>query len=102
MLILGDDGVAGRGRQHRSDAWPRQSQQAQQGQDGNQLPDRVSGHSRRACLQRPRSYTRPTAIGGLVADRLGFAVSAAVIVWLGGVIRVAEKVWLPASAAVKA
>src|SRR5882672_622323 len=48
------------------------------------------------------SYTTPTAIGGLVADMLGFALSAAVIVWLGGVIRVAEKVWVPASAAVKA
>ena len=44
---------------------------------------------------------RLTVIGGLVADRLAFTVSATVMVWLGGLISVTEKVWVPASAAVK-
>ena len=51
-----------------------------------------------------RGQTSVTAIGGLVAFRLGLAVSVTVKVWLvSGVVtvtRVMEKVWRPASPAV--
>ena len=55
----------------------------------------------RAMRTASPGYVSPTAIGGLVADKVPFAESATVIVWLGGVIRVALKVWIPASWPVK-